>query len=112
MLADITRGNGGHRKHQSLDRGPNHILNLWGDSFVQAKIEGLLLLSQLYDITQYMLEDAFDLTTLPQQPVRLVINVVQSDQSQIRFGHLLKQCGQSGLKIRFEKESDLNQICL
>ena len=59
LLGDITGGNGG-RKHQSMDRGPNHILNLWGDGSVQAKLEGLLLLSlsQLYDITQYMLDDA------------------------------------------------------
>ena len=65
LLGDITGGNGG-REHQSMDRGPNHILNLWGDGSVQAKLEGLLLLS-----------------LLPRQPVGLVINVAQSDQSQI-----------------------------
>ena len=54
------------------------------------KLKGLLLLSQLSDITQYTLDDASAPTTLPQQPVRLVINVAQSEHSQIRFGHLLK----------------------
>ena len=82
LLGDITGGNGGH-KHQSMDRGPNHLLNLWGDGSVQEKLEGLLLLSQLYDITQYTLDDASTTTTLPRQPVRLVINVAQSEQSQI-----------------------------
>ena len=66
-LTDIIGGNGG-RKHQSMDRGQNHILNLWGDGSVQAKLEGgLLSLSQLYDITQYTLDDASALTTLPRQ---------------------------------------------
>ena len=53
LLGDITGGNGGC-KHQSMDRGPNHILNLWEVGLVQEKLEGLLLfsLSQLYDITQ------------------------------------------------------------
>ena len=93
LLADINGGNGGnggHWKHQSLDRGRNQIFNLWGDGSVQAKLKGLLLLSQLYDITQNTIDDASTPTTLPQQPVRLVINVAQSDQSQIWFGHLLK----------------------
>ena len=91
LLGDITGGNGG-RKHQSTDKGPNHILNLWGDGSVQAKLKGLLLLSmsQLYDITQYTLDDASAPTTLPQQPVGLVINVAQSEQSEIRFKHLPK----------------------
>ena len=90
LLGDITGGNGGRQKHQSMDRGPNHILNLWGDGSVQVKLKGLLLLSlsQLYDITQYTLDDASAPTMLPQQPVRLVINVAQSEQSQIPFGHL------------------------
>ena len=71
LLGDITGGNGG-RKLQSMDRGPNHILNLWGDGSV---------LSQLYDITQYTLDDASAPMTLPRQPVRLVINVAQSKNS-------------------------------
>ena len=59
LLADITGGNGGRRKHQSMDRGWNHTLNLWGDGSVQAKLEGLLLLSQLLHCPTYMLCKVF-----------------------------------------------------
>ena len=66
------------------------LINLWGPGSVQAKLEGLLLLSQLYDITQYTLDDASAPTMLPWQPVRLVLNVAQSEQSQIRSWTLAK----------------------
>ena len=46
------------------------------------------------------------------QPVRSANYVGQSEQSKITFGHLLKQCEQSALKITYERESDRNPICL
>lgn len=48
-------------------------------------------------------------TSLLQQPVRWFINEALFEQSHSPFPCLLKTVGQSSLKIRFEKESDLNQ---
>lgn len=67
------------------------------------------------------LDDASTPMLLLQQPVRWVDNVSQSEQGHIInvskwpdpiWTHAKKQCGKSALKIRFAKESDLNQIPL
>lgn len=82
-------------------------MSVWGDRTIQAKLQHMYrkkcrCLLQLYDVAGYMLCG---------RPLRFdVINVAQSEQNRIPFGHLLKT--KLKLKIGPEKESDWNQIHL